>query len=103
MATRTPKYASLLKALATRPMNYTEIQNWLASRSGGVADATEMGLHNFSLYGTENRVGILERFCRQNNDGRYQTVRKVEGPFSPVRYGAGDDSSVNSWNFASYR
>jgi hypothetical protein len=71
-------------------MNYTEIQNWLASRSGGMASGTEMGLHNFSLYGTDTRVGILQRFCRKNNDGRWQTIRKVEAPFTPVRYGMGD-------------
>jgi len=92
MATRTPKYETLLKTLATRPMNYTEIQNWLASRSGGMAAGTEMGLHNFSLYGTGTRVGLLQRFCRKNNDGRWQTIRKVEAPFTPVRYGATDNT-----------
>lgn len=91
MATRTPKFEALLKTLATRPMNYTEIKNWLASRSGGTASREETGLFDFSLYGTNDRVGVLERFCRRNNDGRYQTVRKVKGPFNPVRYGPNDE------------
>jgi hypothetical protein len=85
MATRTPKYEALLKAMATKPMNYTEIKNWLASRSAGYANADMVRLHDFSLYGTDKRQGILERFCRKNNDGRWQTVVKVEAPYTPVR------------------
>jgi hypothetical protein len=83
----TSKYEALLKALATRPMNYTEIQNWLASCSGGTRNAGQVDLHNFSLYGTSERDGLLRKFCRKNNDGRYQTVRKVEAPLRTVRYG----------------
>lgn len=90
MATRTPKFEALLKTMATRPMNYTEIKNWLASRSGGQSYSEETGLFDYGLYGTGNRVGILERFCRKNNDGRWQTVRKVSAPYTPVRYGPGD-------------
>lgn len=85
MATRTPKYEKLLKTLATRPMNYTEIQNWLASRSGGRTFSNEQRKHDFSLYGTATRQGLLERFCRKNSDGRWQTVVKVEAPYTPVR------------------
>lgn len=91
MANRTPKFEALLKVLATRPMNYTEIRNWLASRSGGYQSFDETKLYDFSLYGTDERVGLLKRFCRQNRDGRWQTVRKVSPPFTPVRWGANDD------------
>ena len=92
MTTRTnAKLASLLKTLATKPMNPAEIKRWLSSRSGSKNTLPdEQGLWNFSLYGTRRQVGVLERFCRKNNDGRYQTVRKVEAPFTPVRYGASD-------------
>ena len=97
MANRTPKYEALLKAMASKPMNYTEIKNWLASRSGGYANSEEVRLHDFSLYGTDSRVGLLERFCRKNNDGRWQTVRKVEGPYTPVRYGGVPSFLSNYW------
>ena len=88
------KLEALLKTLASKPMNYTEIRNWLASRSGGYQSFAETKLYDFSLYGTGDRVGLLSRFCRKNNDGRWQTVRKVEGPFTPVRYGLSDDYSA---------
>jgi len=91
MSNRTPKFEALLKTLATRPMNYTEIRNWLASRSAGYQAFEDTKLYDYSLYGTGDRVGILERFCRQNKDGRYQTVRKVQAPFTPLRYGVSDD------------
>lgn len=91
MATSNHKFEALLKTLAQRPMNYTEIRNWLASRSAGYQAFEDTKLYDFSLYGTGEKVGLLERFCRQNTDGRYQTVRKVRAPFTPVRYGPGDD------------
>ncbi len=92
MIARTPKFEALLKTLASRPMTYTEIRNWLASRSGGrYLSFDETRLYDFSLYGTPEKVGLLRRFCRKNSDGRYQTVRKVEAPFTPARYGLNDD------------
>ena len=95
------KFEGLLKTLATRPMNYTEIRNWLASRSAGYRSFSETKLYDFSLYGTDNRVGLLPRFCRKNNDGRWQTIRKVESPFTPIRYGANDDgNAVEMYNYA---
>jgi hypothetical protein len=96
MSTTPTKFESLLKALATKPMNNTEIRNWLASRSAGYQSFEQTRLYDFSLYGTAERVGILERFTRQNNDGRYQTIRKVVGPFTPVRYGPSDDTTVSN-------
>jgi len=94
MSTRTtPKFEALLKTLAQRPMTYTEIRNWLASRSGGLQSVDETRLYDYSLFGTGARVGLLERFARRNNDGRYQTIRKVKGPFTPVRYGPNDDTT----------
>ena len=94
MSNRAPKFQSLLKVLASRPMNYTEIRNWFASRSGGYLSFEQTKLYDFALYGTENRVGLLARFCRKNNDGRWQTIRKVEAPFTPVRYGLSDDGDA---------
>jgi hypothetical protein len=91
MSNRTTKFEKLLKVLASRPMNYTEIRNWLASRSAGFRAFEDTKLYDLALYGTANRVGLLERFCRKNSDGRWQTVRKVEAPFTPVRYGLTDD------------
>ena len=87
MTNRTPKFETLLKAMASRPMNRKEITNFLIARSGGrLSYETAYDYWNSNLYGTQERVGILEWFCRQNRDGRYQTVRKVEGPFNPSRY-----------------
>jgi hypothetical protein len=92
MATK-PNYKleALLKVLATKPMNSAEIKRWLSSRSGGRNTFPwEQDRWNYSLYGTRRQVGVLERFCRKNKDGRYQTVRKVEAPFTPKRYGIND-------------
>lgn len=95
MARSNTKLAKLLKIMATKPMNNTEIKNWLSSRTGGKnLYPFEMHLWNFSLYGTRRQVGVLERFCRKNSDGRYQTIRRVEAPFTPVRYGMNDDYSA---------
>lgn len=95
MTARTTKFEALLKALASRPMSYTEIRRWLASRSGAAhLSFDETRLYDFSLYGTPEKVGLLERFCRRNNDGRFQTVRKVEAPFTPIRYGRSDNDVV---------
>lgn len=91
MSTRTPKLQKLLTVLASRPMNYTEIRNWLASRSAGYQAFENTKIYDYALYGTQGRVGLLERFCRKNTDGRWQTVRKIEAPFTPVRYGFSDD------------
>lgn len=91
MSNRTPKFEALLKAMATRPMNRKEITNFLIARSGGrLSYEQAFDYYNSSLYGTSTRVGILDRFCRQNSDGRYQTIRKVEAPFTPVRFGPTD-------------
>jgi hypothetical protein len=82
------KIESLLKTMATRPMTRQEITNFLCSRSGGkLGYDVAYDYWNSTLYGTTTRQGILERFCRQNNDGRYQTVRKVEAPFTALRGG----------------
>ena len=96
MATKpTHKLEALLKVLATRPMNNTEIKRWLSSRSGGKNTFPfEQDKWNFSLYGTNRQVGVLERFCRKNSDGRWQTIRKVEAPYTPVRYGLNDDGTA---------
>lgn len=86
MATRTPKFEALLKTMASRPMNRKEITNFLIARSGGrLSYEQAYDYYNSSLYGTGSKQGILERFCRQNKDGRYQTVRKVQAPFTPTR------------------
>ena len=91
MTNRTPKFEALLKALASRPMSRKEITNFLIARSGGrLSYSQAYDYWNSNLYGTQTRVGILERFCRQNRDGRYQTVRKVQAPFNPTRV---------TWNF----
>ena len=97
MATTTYKAEALLKKLATTPMNREEITNFLCSRSGGKLSYEQAyDYWNSSLYGTKTRVGILERFCRQNNDGRFQTIRKVARPFTPVRWGLTDDTYVQN-------
>lgn len=91
MANKTPKFEALLKAMARKPMNRKEITNFLIRRSGGTLSyETAYDYWNSNLYGTTNRVGLLERYTRQNKDGRYQTVRKVVGPFNPVRFGPND-------------
>ena len=85
------KFETLLKTLATTPMNREEITNFLCSRSGGkLSYETAYDYWNSNLYGTTTRVGLLERFCRKNNDGRYQTIRKVARPFNPARGGWND-------------
>ncbi len=100
MATRAPKFEALLRMLASRPMSYTEIRNWLASRSGGKYLGFEQTrLYDFSLYGTPDKVGVLERFCRRNNDGRYQTIRKVTAPFTPARFGPSDDYRASNFRY----
>lgn len=98
---KTYKFEALLKKLATTPMNREEITNFLISRSAGklsydgtYATKAAFDYWNSTLYGNRNRVGLLERFCRQNKDGRYQTIRKVERPFLPVRYGLNDDGTA---------
>ena len=97
MSNRVYKFEALLKTLATTPMNRQEITNFLISRSGGkLSYDVAYDYYNSSLYGTTTRVGLLERFCRQNNDGRYQTVRKVARPFTPTRWGATDDTYVQN-------
>ena len=97
MSNRVYKFESLLKTLATTPMNRQEITNFLISRSGGkLSYAQAFDDWNSSLYGTPNRVGLLERFTRQNKDGRFQTVRKVARPFTPTRWGVNDDTYVQN-------
>ena len=86
MANKTSKFEALLKRMATRPMTREEMTKFLCSRSGGrISYEKGYDYWNSNLYGTKTRVGILELFTRRNNDGRYQTIRKVEGPFTPPR------------------
>lgn len=97
MSNRVYKFETLLKTLASKPMNREEITKFLISRSGGMLSySTSWDAYNSSLYGTTTRVGLLERFCRRNNDGRYQTIRKVARPFTPVRWGATDDTYLQN-------
>ena len=94
---RVYKFETLLKKLATTPMNREEITNFLCSRSGGkLSFGQAYDYWNSSLYGTSTRVGILERFTRQNKDGRFQTVRKVARPFTPQRWGTTDDTYIQN-------
>ena len=97
MSNRVYKFEALLKALATTPMNRQEITNFLISRSGGkLSYDVAYDYYNSALYGTTTRVGLLERFCRQNKDGRWQTVRKVARPFTPTRWGVNDDTYIQN-------
>lgn len=43
------------------------------------------GQYNAVLYGTFEREGILERFCRKGKDGKFRVTKKIQGPFTPVR------------------
>jgi hypothetical protein len=93
MTNRTPKFEALLKTLASKPMTRKQITNFLIARSGGkLSYAQAYDYYNSNLYGTPTRVGILERFTRQNKDGKYQTIRRVEAPFNPTRYGPTDNT-----------
>ncbi len=105
MARPNYKLEALLKKLATTPMNRAEITRFLCGRSGGKLSyggtqdsegssrtPAAYDYWNSTLYGNSARVGVLERFCRRNKDGRYQTVRRVARPFVPVRYGPSDDT-----------
>jgi len=94
---RTYKLEALLKTLASKPMNREEMTNFLCSRSGGKLSYEQAyDYWNSTFYGTPTRVGVLERFCRQNKDGRFQTVRKVARPFVPTRWGINDDTYVQN-------
>ena len=78
----TPKYERLLKALAKKPMSYSQIHEWLARNSELAGVSTK--LHDFALYGTINRVGILRRFCGKTKNGQWKVVRKTRVPVRPV-------------------
>jgi hypothetical protein len=94
MSKSTTKFEALLKTMATRPMNRKEITKFLCSRSGGNRSyEAAYDYYNSNLYGTRTRQGILERFCRQNKDGRYQTIRKVQAPFNTKR----EDTPIFWW------
>lgn len=42
--------------------------------------------YNATLYGTSDRTGILENFCRKNKKtGKYKVVRKISAPFTTAR------------------
>ena len=73
----------LLNTIKSRKgMTYTEIRNHIAP---WFMQPVSSGYWNSMLYGTKNTVGLFERFCKKDEDGKYQVVRKIERPFVPNR------------------
>lgn len=82
------KLGRLLEELRKRPMTHKEIVQFLLSDTGVEYDASTRKYYDSTLYGSSTREGVLERFCRQRRDGRWQlraVNRRIEAPFTPVR------------------
>ncbi len=80
-----PKLHRLLLQLKSKPMTYTEIHQYLAKLN---PDRVSTELWNPSLYGTNEREGVLERFCRKNTKRQWYVPEGVTitAPFTPTRY-----------------
>ncbi len=68
-------------------MTHEEIVKYLLRGTGVKYDPTTRKYFDSTLYGTKNRVGVLEGFCWRRKDGAWKVKgrTKIVGPFNPRR------------------
>jgi hypothetical protein len=92
---RIPKTEKLLREIERRgEMTHVQMIGFIAGMMGGKRKLKSHGvrtgsLWNAQLYGTSDRVGILERFCGQDIDTRkyFRNGKKVRRPYYIRRKG----------------
>lgn len=92
---RIPKTEKLLREIRRRgSMTHAQMTSFIAGTMGGKRLLRTYGIRtgslwNAQLYGTRDRVGILERFCTQDLDtGEYsRNSQRVKRPYYIKREG----------------
>jgi len=75
----------------TGGMTFGEMVQFVLDMQYGFGNETydstrDRGVWGATLFGTRDRVGVLERYCEQDNTtGKYHVVRKIVGPYCPRR------------------
>lgn len=86
MASKVTKTQKLLNAMKRRKSGFTPteaVSFLLGFRYEPKLDGS--GKYNALLYGTRDRAGILERFCKRTAEGKYRVVKAVAPPFTVAR------------------
>jgi hypothetical protein len=80
------KLAKLLTRMKRSPMTHKQVVQFLLK---GVTSYDENTRKWFdpTLYSSDGRVGLFEKYCTQLKDGRYRVRynRKLKAPFTSVR------------------
>lgn len=91
---KTPKIQRLLNTMKdVGGLTHEQIVKFLLRGTGKKYDTTTRKYFDSTLYGTNFREGVFERFCWRLKNGKWK-IRggaKIEGPFNPRRTQLEDD------------